>query len=172
MVLSRSPGRQVVQKPACWLMKSEPDVFGWDHLMRAVGQTAPWDGVRNYQARNFMRDTMREGDRVLFYHSSCAEPGIVGIAEVASPARPDPTQWNKKSPGYDPSATRAAPRWWLVDVRARVAMPQAVSLARLREDPGLAEMLVLRRGQRLSIQPVTAEEYARVCRLGGLPSAP
>lgn len=155
--------------PAIWLMKSEPDVFGWADLERAKRRTAPWDGVRNYQARNFMRDTMKVGDRVLFYHSSCAEPGVVGIAEVASAPRPDPTQWDADSPGYDSGSKRASPRWWLVDVCARVALPKPVTLAQMRAAPALADMLVLRRGQRLSIQPVTPAEYAEICRLGGLP---
>lgn len=155
--------------PAVWLMKSEPDVFGWVDLERSPGRQGPWDGVRNYQARNFLRDTMKVGDRVLFYHSSCAEPGVVGVAEVATEARPDPTQWDKKSEAYDATSPRESPRWWLVDVKARVALSKPVTLTRLRESPALADMLVLRRGQRLSIQPVTPAEYAEVCRLGGLP---
>ena len=102
-----------------WLMKSEPDECSIDDVLAAPGRKTPWTGVRNYQARNFMRDAMRVGDGVLFYHSSCAEPGIAGLAEVASPAYPDPSQFERKSPYYDPKASRDAPRWFCVDVRAK-----------------------------------------------------
>ncbi|MCX7893685.1 MAG: EVE domain-containing protein [Burkholderiales bacterium] len=141
-----------------WLMKSEPDEFSIDDLARAPRRTAPWTGVRNYQARNFMRDAMRVGDGVLFYHSSCAEPGIAGIAEVAREAYPDETQFDPKSEYYDPATTREAPRWLNVDVRF-VAKTRLVPLAELRAHRELAGMRILQRGNRLSITPVTPREW-------------
>jgi predicted RNA-binding protein with PUA-like domain len=147
-----------------WLMKSEPDEFSIDDLVRAPRKRTPWFGVRNYQARNFMRDAMRVGDGVLFYHSSCEVPGIAGLARVASGPRPDETQFDRKSPYHDPKATRANPRWVLVDV-ALVRKTRLLSLDELRACPGLADMVVLRRGNRLSITPVTAGEWAIVTKL-------
>ncbi len=144
-----------------WLMKSEPDEFSIDDLAGSAGRTAPWTGVRNYQARNFMRDGMKVGDRVFFYHSSCPEPGIAGIAEIARAAYPDATQFDRRSPYYDAAATRAAPRWLNVDVRF-VAKTPFVHLAALREHRALAKMRVLQRGSRLSITPVTPAEWAFV----------
>ena len=140
-----------------WLMKSEPGEFSIDDLERAT--TTPWFGVRNYQARNFMRDEMRRGDGVLFYHSSCAEPGIVGIAEVVSGAYPDATQFDRGSPYFDPKATHAAPRWFNVDVKC-VRRTRVIGLAELRRHPELAGMRVLARGNRLSITPVEPQEWA------------
>ena len=137
-----------------WLMKSEPDECSIDDALAMPDATVPWTGVRNYQARNFMRDQMRIGDGVLFHHSSCAEPGIAGIAEVASAPYPDPTQFDPASPYYDPNSKPQAPRWTLVDVRA-LRKTRLLSLAELREQPELAEMLVLRKGNRLSITPVS-----------------
>ena len=142
-----------------WLMKSEPDEFSIDDLARRPARTAPWTGVRNYQARNFMRDDMRPGDGVLFYHSSCPEPGIAGIAEVAGAAYPDKSQFDRKSDYYDPKATRAAPRWMNVDVKF-VRKTRLVDLAELRRHPELADMRVLQRGNRLSITPVTPAEWS------------
>ena len=147
-----------------WLMKSEPAEFSIDDLVAAPGQTTPWFGVRNYQARNFMRDGMRVGDRAFFYHSSCAEPGIAGIVEIAKPAYPDETQFDPKSPYYDPKATRDAPRWLHVDVKL-VRKTKLVTLPMLRATPGLEDMVVLRRGNRLSITPVTPAEWKIVERL-------
>lgn len=147
--------------PAHWLMKSEPGEFSFDDLLAAPGRRTAWTGVRNAQARNYMRDRMRVGDRVLFYHSSCAVPGIAGIAEVASAPYADPTQFDPASPYYDPRARPEAPRWVCVDVRA-VKKTRFLPLAELRADPALAGMLVLRRGNRLSITPVTAAEYRRI----------
>ena len=141
-----------------WLMKSEPDECSIDDVLAAAGRKTPWTGVRNYQARNSLRDAMRVGDGVLFYHSSCAEPGIAGLAEVASAAYPDPTQFERRSPYFDPKATRAAPRWFSVDVRAR-RKTRLVTLAQLRAHEPLAGMAVLRRGNRLSITPVSAAEW-------------
>ena len=141
-----------------WLMKSEPDECSIDDALAARGRLTPWIGVRNYQARNSMRDLMRIGDGVLFYHSSCPEPGIAGLAEVASAAYDDPSQFDRKSPYYDPKSKRAAPRWQCVDVRA-LTKTRLVSLADLHAHPALAGMLTLRPGNRLSITPVTAAEW-------------
>ncbi|WP_051155293.1 EVE domain-containing protein [Noviherbaspirillum massiliense] len=141
-----------------WLMKSEPDEVSIDDALAAPDQTVPWTGVRNYQARNFMRDAMRVGDGVLFYHSSCAEPGIAGLAEVASTPYPDPTQFDPTSRYYDPKAGRENPRWMLVDVRA-TEKTRLMTLPELRDLPELSDMLILKRGNRLSITPVTPGEW-------------
>jgi predicted RNA-binding protein with PUA-like domain len=146
-----------------WLMKSEPDECSIDAALAAPGKTVPWTGVRNYQARNFMRDAMKVGDGVLFYHSSCPEPGIAGIAEVASAAYPDATQFDKKSKYYDPASPKESPRWLHVDVRA-VKKTRLIPLAELREHKALADMVILRRGNRLSITPVTAAEWSFITR--------
>jgi predicted RNA-binding protein with PUA-like domain len=143
---------------AYWLMKSEPEECSIDDALAAPDQTVPWTGVRNYQARNFMRDTMRIGDGVLFYHSSCAVPGIAGFAEVVSAPYPDPTQFDPGSPYYDAKSERAEPRWMLVNVRATRRVP-IITLDVLRAMPTLADMAVLKRGNRLSITPVTREEW-------------
>ncbi len=142
-----------------WLMKSEPDEASIHDLQRAG--TLPWTGVRNYQARNFMRDAMQLGDGVLFYHSSCPEPGIAGLAEVCSAAYPDATQFDPASPYYDPKSSRESPRWVHVDVRWRETTP-LLSLRALREAPELATMGVLQKGSRLSITPVTPAEWQAV----------
>ena len=141
-----------------WLMKSEPDECSIDDVLAAPGRKTSWSGVRNYQARNTLRDAMRVGDGVLFYHSSCAEPGIAGLAEVVSAPYPDPTQFDRASPYFDSKATRTAPRWFSVDVRA-TRKTRLVPLAGLRAHKALADMVVLRRGNRLSITPVSATEW-------------
>jgi len=141
-----------------WLMKSEPDDCSIDDALAAPGRLTPWTGVRNYQARNYMRDAMRVGDGVLFYHSSCAEPGIAGLAQVASIARLDPTQFDRKSDYYDPKSKRAAPRWVLLDVRA-LRKTRLVSIAELKAQKPLAKMWTLRPGNRLSITPVSEAEW-------------
>ena len=141
-----------------WLMKSEPDECSIDDVLAAPGQKTAWSGVRNYQARNFMRDQMRVGDGVLFYHSSCPEPGIAGIAEVASAPYPDASQFDRKSPYYDPAAKKDDPRWVNVDVRA-LRKTKLVPLAALRRHKALAKMRLLRPGNRLSITPVSAAEW-------------
>jgi predicted RNA-binding protein with PUA-like domain len=146
-----------------WLMKSEPDEFGIDDLAAAPGKTTAWAGVRNYQARNFMREKMRIGDKVFFYHSSCPEPGIAGIAEIASGPYPDASQFDPKSPYFDEAANQAAPRWFNVDVRF-VRKTRLVSLAELREHRELASMRVLAPGNRLSITPVDAREWQFITR--------
>ena len=139
-------------------MKSEPDEFSIDDLAAAPNRTSPWSGVRNYRARNFMRDEMRTGDRVFFYHSSCPEPGIAGIATIASRAYPDASQFDARSPYHDPKSTRAAPRWMNVDVKF-LKKTAFVPLAELRAHKALANMRTLRPGNRLSITPVTPAEW-------------
>ena len=145
-----------------WLMKSEPSEVSIDDALR-LGAT-PWFGVRNYQARNFMRDQMQLGDGVLFYHSSCDEPGVVGIAEVASTPYPDATQFDAKSHYYDPKSTPENPCWMLVDVKA-IRKTRVLSLAEMRANEDLATMVVLQKGSRLSITPVTASEWTAVLKL-------
>lgn len=148
-----------------WLIKSEPDVFSIDDLQR-VGRE-PWSGVRNYQARNFMRDVMRPGDLALFYHSNATPPGVVGVAEVVGAPYPDPTQFDPESEYFDPKASVAQPRWMLVDFGFVAKFPSPVTLQRLRDDSPLEGMLVLQKGTRLSITPVEAAHFKRVCELGG-----
>ena len=150
----------------CWLMKSEPEEFSIDDLVKAKNQTVSWFGVRNYLARNFMRDQMTIGDEVLFYHSSCPEPGIAGLARVASSAYPDETQWDKKSKYFDPKATRETPRWMLVDVKL-VKKTKLLSLADMRVQATLTDMMILQRGNRLSITPVKPAELKAVLKLLG-----
>ncbi|HSI47414.1 MAG TPA: EVE domain-containing protein [Ideonella sp.] len=152
------------QAPQYWLMKIEPDECSIDDLAALPGQTVPWTGVRNYQARNFMRDGMRVGDQVLYYHSSCAEPGVAGIAEVASTAYPDATQFDAKSPYFDPKSKPEAPRWLHVDVRFR-RKTRLLPLKDMREVPALATMRLLQAGSRLSITPVSPEEWQAVMAL-------
>lgn len=141
-----------------WLMKSEPGECSIDDALATPDATVPWVGVRNYQARNFMRDQMQLGDGVLFYHSSCAEPGIVGLARVASGTRPDPTQFDPASPYFDAASKPEAPRWLLLDVQA-LRKTRLLALPALRAHPALAELQVLRRGNRLSITPVDAAHW-------------
>jgi predicted RNA-binding protein with PUA-like domain len=147
--------------PQYWLMKSEPEEASIDDLAAAPRQTLAWTGVRNYQARNFMRDAMRRGDGVLFYHSSCPQPGIAGLARVAGHLAPDATQFDPASPYFDARSDPAAPRWLQIDVTL-VRKTQLLSLAELRAAPELATMRVLQRGNRLSITPVTATEWQAV----------
>jgi predicted RNA-binding protein with PUA-like domain len=146
--------------PRTWLMKSEPDDYSYADLERD-GRT-PWDGVRNYQARNFMRDEMAVGDRILYYHSNTQPPGVVGVAEVASEPYPDPTQFDATSRYHDPKATRQAPRWMLVDVAPVRRLPRTVTLAEIKADPELSELPLVRRGNRLSVMPVGAAEAERI----------
>jgi len=144
-----------------WLMKSEPEECSVDDALAAKNSTVPWVGVRNYQARNFMRDGMKVGDGVLFYHSSCAEPGIVGIARVASTAYPDPTQFDPKSPYYDPKSKPEEPRWLLVDVQVTKKIPN-ITLPQLRARPELEDLVILRKGNRLSITPVEPKHWKAI----------
>jgi predicted RNA-binding protein with PUA-like domain len=149
-----------------WLMKSEPDVFGIDQLAKEPGRTAAWWGVRNYQARNFMRDDMAVGDLAFFYHSSCAEPGIAGIMKVAKKAYPDITQFDPASEYHDPKSTPEAPRWMNVDMKL-VKKTRLVPLAELRAHPELAGLRILQRGNRLSITPVEPAEWEFIAGLIG-----
>jgi predicted RNA-binding protein with PUA-like domain len=150
-----------------WLMKSEPDVFSFEDLKQRPGQREPWDGVRNYQARNFMRDAMKPGDRVLFYHSNTKPPGVAGIAEIASEPYPDPTAFDPSSKYHDPKSDPEKPRWILVDVKFSADVARLVSLDEMKAMPELAEMRVLQRGNRLSITPVTESEFQAIDKAAG-----
>jgi predicted RNA-binding protein with PUA-like domain len=149
-----------------WLMKSEPESFSFDDLMASPGATTCWDGVRNYQARNFMRDDMKKEDFVLFYHSSCEEPGVVGVAEVSREAYPDPSAWDPKSRYHDPRSSPDAPVWFMVDITCQRPFRRPVTLQALKNTPALKNMKVVQKGQRLSVQPVTQEEFEKVCEMG------
>ena len=151
-----------------WLVKSEPDSFSFDDLLASPNRTTGWDGVRNYQARNFMRDDMKVGDLVLFYHSSTDPAAIVGIAEVVREAYPDNTAFDRKDPHFDPMSKPDAPTWMMVDLRAREAFAKPVTLAELRNVKGLEKMVLLQKGSRLSVQPVSEKEFEIVCRLAGV----
>ncbi|GAB3786943.1 EVE domain-containing protein [Dyella agri] len=146
-----------------WLMKSEPDAFSIDDLKRKKQEA--WDGVRNYQARNYMRDGMRVGDKVFFYHSNCAEPGIVGIATVATDAYPDPSQFDPKSKYFDPGSSRDNPRWLLVDVKFVKKLKRTITLKELQADAALDGMVLVRKGSRLSVQPVEAGHWEHILAL-------
>jgi predicted RNA-binding protein with PUA-like domain len=149
-----------------WLVKSEPDAFSFDDLMASPDRTTCWDGVRNYQARNTMRDDMKRGDLVLFYHSSTEPAAIVGVAEVVREAYPDHTAFDAKDPHFDPKSRRGEPTWMMVDLRAVEALARPLTLAELRGTPGLEKMTLLQKGSRLSVQPVTAREWEIVYRMG------
>ena len=152
-----------------WLMKSEPHVYPWEQLLE--DGTTHWDGVRNYQARNLMRDEMRMGDLVLFYHSNCKPPHVAGIARVCKEGYPDHTAQDPSSNYFDPKATQEDPRWMMVDIEPVIELSK-VELSDLRLNPELEGMPLLRRGQRLSVQPVPPEHFEIVCRMGGLPGMP
>ena len=152
-----------------WLMKSEPDEVSFEDVVNAPGKTVAWFGVRNYQARNFMRDQMQPGDGVLFYHSSCAVPGVAGIARVASGAYPDASQFDPGSPYHDPKATQEQPRWISVDVTA-VAQGRYLPLTELRAVPELEDMVLLQKGSRLSVSPVTVGQWEKILEMAGVPS--
>jgi predicted RNA-binding protein with PUA-like domain len=149
-----------------WLMKTEPGTFSIEDLARRPGRRAFWDGVRNYQARNLLRDQVRVGDGVLFYHSGIPQPAVVGTATVIEPAEPDPTQFDRRSPCHDPGADRAAPRWYGVEIALEQVFRRPVTLETLRSVPGLEGMVVLRRGNRLSVTPVLPEEWSIIVALG------
>jgi predicted RNA-binding protein with PUA-like domain len=156
----------MTQRRRYWLMKSEPRAFSIDDLEKSPKRTTCWDGVRNYQARNFMR-AMAIGDQVLFYHSNAEPPVVVGIAEVVRTAYPDQTQFDKNSHHYDSASISAAPRWDMVDIRHRHTFKTGLSLDRLRQEPKLKGMVLLQKGSRLSVQPVTEAEWAVVLKLAG-----
>lgn len=151
-----------------WLLKSEPDVFSFEDLKARPERVEPWDGVRNYQVRNMMRDDMREGDLGLFYHSSCPEPGVAGVVRIVGTARPDPSQFDPSSGYFDPKSDPANPRWLLVEVAWEADLKKFVPLTELRADPELADLLILRKGNRLSVTPVAEEHFRRICAMGGL----
>lgn len=142
-----------------WLMKSEPGEFSIDDLMNMPGQTEHWDGVRNYQARNMMRDAMKTGDRVFFYHSNCKEPGIVGIMEVVRESYPDFTAFDPDDKHFDPKSDPDKPRWFMVDVRFVEKFPRTITLKELKQRPELEQLALVRRGNHLSIMPVTEEQW-------------
>jgi predicted RNA-binding protein with PUA-like domain len=149
-----------------WLMKSEPGVFSIDDLSRAKQQTTRWDGVRNFQARNFLRDDIALGDGVLFYHSSADPPAVAGTARVVRAGYPDPTQFHAGDAHHDPDSSPDDPRWYAVDIRFESKFARQVTLPELRATPALGEMVLLRRGSRLSVQPVTAAEWKQIVKLG------
>ncbi len=142
----------------CWLMKSEPDAFSIDNLAARPGKREHWDGVRNYQARNFMRE-MKKGDKVLFYHSSCPEPGVVGVAKVVKEAYPDFTAFDPESKYFDPKSSPDKPRWFMVDIQFQKKLKRTITLAELKQNPRLEGMQLLRKGNRLSVMPVAESEF-------------
>lgn len=142
-----------------WLMKSEPEVFGIDDLKAMPDKTEHWDGVRNYQARNFMRDQMKTGDKIFFYHSNCKQPGIVGIAKVVKEGYPDHTAFDPKQKYYDPKSDPQNPRWYMVDVKFVKKFKRTITLEELKQMPELSDFPLVKRGNRLSIMPVTAEQW-------------
>ncbi len=156
-------------EPRCWLFKSEPSSYSYDDLESEDDQTAEWDGVRNYQARNFIRDDMAVGDQVLFYHSNAKPPGVVGIACIVREGYPDTTAWDPNSRYYDPKSDPANPTWMMVDIKADRRLPRFISLNELKANPSLVDMMVTKRGQRLSVQPVKPEEWAEVITMAERP---
>jgi len=150
-----------------WLLKSEPTSFGIDDLARAPRRTTPWDGVRNFQARNMLRDEMRRGDQAFLYHSSCDIPGIVGIVQITQESYPDPTAFERRHPHYDPDSVRAAPRWFMVDIRLQRKFTRVITLDELRAHAAkeLQGLVLLRPGNRLSVMPVTTPHWHFICAL-------
>lgn len=153
-----------------WLLKSEPEAFAFDDLLKAPKRTTHWDGVRNYQARNTMRDDMRKGDRAFFYHSSADPTGIAGICEIVREGYPDHTAFDPRDMHFDPKSNKDAPTWYMVDVRAVRAFPRVLTLAELKGVKALAGMPLLQRGSRLSVQPVSAPEWRAICAMAGVPA--
>ena len=151
-----------------WLLKTDPDTFAWNDLESSPGKKTVWDGVRNYQARNLMRDQMSVGDLALFYHSQAEPPAVMGIVRITKTGLPDPTQFDRKSKYYDPDAEPDNPRWITVEIGLDRVLPQPVPLPEMRSARGLEDMVLLRRGSRLSVQPVTEKEWKIVLRMGGL----
>jgi predicted RNA-binding protein with PUA-like domain len=142
-----------------WLFKSEPDVFGIHHLASKPNQTEHWDGVRNYQARNFLRDDIKLGDQVFFYHSSCKEVGIVGLAEVVKGGYPDHTQFDPGAKYYDPKSDPEKPRWYMVDIQLKEVFPRVLTLKVIKAMPEITELGLVKKGNRLSVMPVTEQEF-------------
>ena len=155
-----------------WLVKSEPDGFSWDDLTRAPNRTTCWDGVRNFQARNLLRDEMRRGDLVFFYHSGVEPPAVVGVAEVVREGYPDHTAFDRSDEHFDPKSDPQSPTWYMVDLRASRALARPVTLPELRRTPGLERMTLLQKGSRLSVQPVRPEEWEIIERLASFVSTP
>ena len=155
----------MAREPKFWLVKTEPDCFSIQDLARAPNQTTFWDGVRNYQARNFMRDEMKLGDRVLIYHSNAAPPAVAGTAHVVRESYPDHTSWDKKSDHFDPASTLENPRWFMVDLQLDEIFSQTLPLESLRSVPALKQMELLRKGSRLSVQPVRKAEFDAILKL-------
>jgi predicted RNA-binding protein with PUA-like domain len=151
-----------------WLVKSEPDVFSFADLQAAPKKTTHWDGVRNYQARNALRDEMKRGDRCFYYHSNAEPSGIAGICEVVREGYPDHTAFDKKDPHYDPKSKPDAPTWYMVDVKAVKAFPRLIALGELRDVAALKGMVLLQKGSRLSVQPVTKKEWETICAMAGV----
>jgi len=151
-----------------WLVKSELDVFSFADLQAAPKKTTYWDGVRNYQARNTLRDEMKQGDRCFYYHSNAEPSGIAGICEVVREGYPDHTAFDKKDPHYDPKSKPDAPTWYMVDVKAVKAFPRLIALGELREVAALKGMVLLQKGSRLSVQPVTKKEWETICAMAGV----
>jgi predicted RNA-binding protein with PUA-like domain len=150
-----------------WLLKTEPDVFSFDDLKKRAKKTEPWNGVRNYQVRNMMRDDMKVGDLGFIYHSSCEVPGVAGVVRISSEARPDPTQFDPESEYYDKGSKKEDPRWLLIDVSWQADFKDFVTLTALRDEPRLADLITLRRGNRLSITPVEKKHFDIICKMGG-----
>jgi predicted RNA-binding protein with PUA-like domain len=150
-----------------WLLKTEPDVFSFDDLKKRAKKTEPWNGVRNYQVRNMMRDDMKVGDLGFIYHSSCEVPGVAGVVRISSQARPDPTQFDPESEYYDKGSKKEDPRWLLIDVSWQADFKDFVTLTALRDEPRLADLITLRRGNRLSITPVEKKHFDIICKMGG-----
>ncbi|MCX7876811.1 MAG: EVE domain-containing protein [Melioribacteraceae bacterium] len=150
-----------------WLMKSEPDVFSIDDLAKSKNQTTYWDGVRNYQARNFIRDEMKIGDKVIFYHSNSKPPAAVGICEIVKEAYPDFTAFDPESPHYDPKSKKDNPAWMMVDVKLVMKFKNFVSIDIMRQNKKLKKMQLLQRGNRLSVMPITKDEFDEIVKMGG-----
>ena len=148
-----------------WLMKTEPNEFGIDDFANCTDQTEPWDGVRNYQARNMMRDEMKKGDRVFIYHSNCDEPGVVGVARIVREGYPDPTAFDPEDKHFDPKSDPDNPRWYLVDVKFERKLRRTITLAELKAQAPLEGMALVRRGNRLSVMPVGGEEWEHILSL-------
>jgi predicted RNA-binding protein with PUA-like domain len=151
-----------------WLLKSEPETFGIQHLENSINQVTSWEGVRNYQARNFLRDHMKVGDLAFFYHSSCKIPGIVGVVEIIKSGYPDMTALNPQSSYYDPMSTIEIPRWYTVDVKLIQTFKHIVSLQEIREVTALKDMVILKKGNRLSITPITPQEWQSIIKLASI----
>lgn len=148
-----------------WLFKSEPNVFSWDDLENSPRKTSFWEGVRNYQARNYLRDQVKTGDLVLFYHSRVEPIGIVGVAEITRAGYPDAFAFDPNHKYYDPKSKKENPTWYGVDVTAKLPFPRVITLAEIKKNPALSTMVLVQKGSRLSIQPVTKKEFATICRM-------